>query len=45
MGFRDILFPILTARYTEDHLRKLFDLFDSDQTGRLSTEELAGKIE
>ncbi|CAF4325288.1 unnamed protein product, partial [Rotaria magnacalcarata] len=29
IAFRDILFPIITGRYTERHIRKLFDLFDT----------------
>lgn len=41
--FRDVLFPILTGRYTERHLRKLFDLFDINQTGYLFSKELTGK--
>jgi Ca2+-binding EF-hand superfamily protein len=44
IGFRDILFPILTGRYTEGHLRNLFNLFDVNKTGYLSRQELAGKI-
>ena len=41
--FRDILFPILTGRYTKGHLRKLFDLFDLNQTGYLFSKELASR--
>ena len=40
--FRDILFPIITGRYTERHVRKLFDLFDTTRDGFLSIQEIAG---
>lgn len=42
--FRDILFPIVTGRYIEEHVRKLFDLFDINKTGYLSFQEIIGKI-
>ena len=45
MEFRDILFPIITGRYTERHIRKLFDLFDTSKDGHLSLQEIAGKQE
>ncbi|CAF1183420.1 unnamed protein product [Adineta ricciae] len=38
--FRDVLFPIITSRYTERHIRKLFDLFDTSKDGFLSFEEI-----
>lgn len=41
--FRDILFPIISGRYTERHIRKLFDLFDTGHDGYLSLQEIAGK--
>ncbi|CAM4782059.1 unnamed protein product [Rotaria magnacalcarata] len=40
IAFRDILFPIITGRYTERHIRKLFDLFDTSKDGRLSVQEI-----
>ncbi len=43
MEFRDILFPIITGRYTERHIRKLFDLFDTSRDGYLSLQEISGK--
>jgi Ca2+-binding EF-hand superfamily protein len=42
--FRDILFPILTGRYMERHIRKFFDLFDTTKDGYLSLQEITGKI-
>lgn len=41
--FRDILFPLITGRYTERHIRKLFELFDTTQDGYLSLQEIAGR--
>ena len=41
--FRDILFPLITGRYTERHIRKLFELFDTTQDGYLSLQEISGK--
>ncbi|UJR14875.1 hypothetical protein I4U23_001860 [Adineta vaga] len=43
--FRDILFPILTGRYMERHIRKLFDLFDTSKDGYLSFEEIIDLFE
>ncbi|CAM2724985.1 unnamed protein product [Rotaria socialis] len=40
IAFRDILFPIITGRYTERHIRNLFDLFDTSKDGRLSVQEI-----
>ncbi len=41
--FRDILFPLLAGRCTEQNIRKLFDLFDTSKDGYLSLQEIAGK--
>jgi Ca2+-binding EF-hand superfamily protein len=41
--FRDILFPIITGRYIERHIRALFDLFDTSRDGYLSLQEIAGR--
>lgn len=41
--FRDIIFPIITGRYLERHIRKLFDLFDTSKDGHLSVQEIARK--
>ena len=41
--FRDILFPMVSGRYTEQHIRKLFNLFDLSGDGHLSVQEIAGK--
>ncbi|CAF1279237.1 unnamed protein product, partial [Didymodactylos carnosus] len=38
--FRDILFPILTGHYSDRHVRKLFELFDTSNDGYLSKEEI-----
>ncbi|CAF1217905.1 unnamed protein product [Rotaria sordida] len=43
--FRDILFPIITGRYTERHIRKLFDIFDTSKDGYLSLQEIAELLE
>ncbi|CAF3471943.1 unnamed protein product [Rotaria socialis] len=43
--FRDILFPILTGRYTEKHIRKLFDLFDLKKDGYLSLVQIVELLE
>ncbi|CAF3156375.1 unnamed protein product [Rotaria sp. Silwood2] len=43
--FRDILFPIITGRYTERHIRKLFDLFDTNKNGYLSLHEISELLE
>ncbi|CAF1050170.1 unnamed protein product [Adineta ricciae] len=43
--FRDVLFPIVTSRYTERHIRKLFDLFDTSKDGFLSFEEIIDLFE
>ncbi|CAF1409889.1 unnamed protein product [Adineta steineri] len=43
--FRDILFPILTGRYMEKHIRKLFDLFDTTKDGYLTLQEIIALFE
>ncbi|CAF1959714.1 unnamed protein product [Rotaria magnacalcarata] len=43
--FRDILFPILTGRYTEQHIRKLFDLLDLRKDGYLSLVQIVELLE
>ncbi|CAF3803794.1 unnamed protein product, partial [Adineta steineri] len=43
--FRDILFPMISGRYTEQHIRKLFDLFDTSGDGHLSVQEIAELLE
>ncbi|UJR31832.1 hypothetical protein I4U23_019309 [Adineta vaga] len=43
--FRDILFPMVSGRYTEQHIRKLFDLFDISGDGHLSVQEIAELLE
>jgi Ca2+-binding EF-hand superfamily protein len=45
MEFRDILFPIITGRYMEEHIRKLFSLFDINKNGCLGFKEITGKID
>ena len=41
--FRDVLFPIITGRYMEQHLRQLFELFDTQKTGHLASSDITGK--
>ena len=41
--FREILFPIITGRFSDRHLRRLFDLFDQNRCGTLTNDEIRGK--
>ncbi|CAF3295658.1 unnamed protein product [Rotaria sp. Silwood2] len=43
--FRDILFPILSGRYMERHIQKLFNVFDINKNGYLSLEEIIELLE
>lgn len=43
--FRDVLFPIITGRRTERQIRALFNLFDTNQNGYLSLQEIAELLE